>query len=274
MTITTLDGLIDAMGNSAQALIVNKASIANQAAGGFASLWRATGTPAQGAIPTSPAICTSGLTGAAQFSGPTGPARSYLARGFLVSGNTGTDIWIHDRLAHRGGLAGNVATPQTVGVDVTGTTSNINNRRGDANYSDVQWWLEIYTDIGTTPVTATVTYTDAAGTPSKTTTISIGGASPLNRAGRMFPIIGSGGEFIQSIQSISHATTGTAGNYGITATRALSNVSLGLANAGEVYDYQMMGLPRVHDSAAIMLIIVCGTTSSGTLYGQIKLIQG
>ena len=39
-----------------------------------------------------------------------------------------------------------------------------------------------------------VTYTNAAGTGSRTTTFTLGGASPANQPGRLFEIIGSGGE--------------------------------------------------------------------------------
>ena len=274
MTITTVDGIADALGNNAQAFVINKANLATQLAGGFSSLWRATGTPTQGAIPAAAAVCTDGLAGAFSFTNPTDPVKSYLGRAMLLSANSSTDVQFHDRLAHMGGLSGTTPTAQTVGVDVSGTGSNIALRRGAADYSDVQWWIEIYTQIGTTGVTATVTYTNAAGTPSRTTTVTVGGASPANQPSRLFPIFGSGGEFIQSVQSITHVTTGTAGSYGITATRSLCGVSLGLASSGTVADWAYLGLPRVHDDACLFMVMIPGTTSTGALYGTAKLIQG
>lgn len=274
MAVTDRDSFFALIGGPSQTLVVNKASIATQLAGGFSSLWRATGTPGQGAIPGAAAVCNDTLTGAFAFTNPTAPAQTYITRGFAVSGNSATDVQLHDRLAHMGGLSGVTATAQTVGVDVSGSSSNLDNRRGASDYSEVQWWLEIYTDIGTTGVTATVTYTNGAGTPGRTTTLTIGGASPANQDSRMFPIIGSGGESIQSIQTIQHATTGTAGNYGITATRSVCGISLGLANAGTVYDWAQLGLPRVHDDACLMMVVICGTTSTGTLYGNMKIQQG
>jgi hypothetical protein len=271
VTITTLDGLVNAMGNSSQVGIIGKSSIATQLAGGFSSLWKAGGTPAAGANPTTAAIPTKATTGSLfNFTNPGVGESAYIARAFLVSGNTGTDVWIHDRLAHMGGLSGTVTTAQTVGTDV----SSLAGTRCRSDYSNVNWWIEIYADIGTTGVTATVTYTNAAGTPGQTTTVTIGGASPANQDSRMFPIYGSGGEDIQSIQTIQHVTTGTAGNYGITATRNLTSVSLGLANAGEVYDWSMLGLPNVPEDACLMAIVVCGTTSTGTLSGTLKLVTG
>lgn len=272
MTISTLDQLLDAMGNNATLFVINKASIASQIAGGFSALWRATGTPAQGAVPTTAARCTNATTGCFGFTNPTSPARSYLARLFAVSANAGTDLQFHDRLAHMGGLSGTSTAAQTANVDTSGTSDNIDNRRGDSNYSDVQWWLEWYTATGATGVTATVTYTNAAGTTGRTTTVSV---SASTAASRRLAIIGNGGEFIQSVQTVQlSATTGTAGNFGVTATRLVAGISLGIANYGSVSDWAMLGLPRVHDSACIEMIVVPTTTSSGALYGSAKLAQG
>ena len=51
-------------------------------------------------------------------------------------------------------------------------------------------------------------------------------------------------------------------------------MSLGNANAGEVYDWQMLGLPKVEDDACPFMVMICGTTTTGTLIGSAKLIQG
>ena len=57
MTINTLDGIFNALANNSSRVVLDKASIANAAAGQFHSLWRATGQPGQGAIPTTAAVC-------------------------------------------------------------------------------------------------------------------------------------------------------------------------------------------------------------------------
>ena len=270
--IDSLDKLIAALGNGAQALVINKASISSQIAGGFTSLWRATGTPAQGAIPTAAAECVTTTTGAFKFNAPTGGNSTYLGRLMLLSANSATDIQVHDRLAAMGGLSGTVTTAQTVNVDVSTATNNIDVRKGGSDYSDVQWWLEWYTATGSTAVTATVTYTNAAGTTGKTTTVAM--AASIG-ASRMLPILGSGGEFIRSVQTVTlSGTTATAGNFGVSATRALGGIALGLANSSVIADWAMLGLPKIEDSACLMMLAVPGTTSSGALYGAGKLIQG
>lgn len=266
---------MDAMGNASQTFIINKATIANSTAGLAMSYWLSAGTPAAGAIPSTAAVCTKALTGAFQFDNP-GSGNSYLSRVMLMASITGTDIQFHDRLAHMGGLNGTLTTSQTASVDVSGSGSNMVNRRGGTDYSDVQWWLEIYTALGATATTATITYTNAAGTSGRTTTAPIGATTnSQNRVSRMIPIIGSGGEFIQSVQSVQlAASTLTAGSFGVTASRLLTGVSLGLANSSVVADWQGLGFPRVHDDACLFMVCIPGSTSTGALYGSAKLVQG
>lgn len=270
MSIDNLDELVQALGNSAQQFVMNKASMSAVVAGGATSLWRATGIPTQGAIPTTAAFPTQALAGAFAYNNPAGGAKSYLARMSLLSSVSATDIQIHDRLGHCGGLSGVVITAQTVGIDAS--DSSLNYRRGGADYGDVQWWLEWYTATGSTACTATVTYTNAAGVSGKTTTVYLAASRP---AAMMLPIFGAGGEFIQSIQSVTlSVTTGTAGNFGVTATRALTTMSLPLANSSIIADWSYLGLPNVPDSSALFMVCFPGSTTTGTLYGSGKLIQG
>ena len=120
MAITTIDGLVNALGNGASRLVIDKASLASQVAGRYCSLWRATGQPAQGAIPgTTPARCDMALTGSPNFQPQTAPSTSYLGWLFGASSNSATTVEVWDRLAHVGGLALNVTTLQTItGLDL------------------------------------------------------------------------------------------------------------------------------------------------------------
>lgn len=162
MTISTGDQLLDAMGNNSSRLVIDKASIANQTAGRFCSLWRATGQPAQAAIPTTAAVPTKATLGAMDFTNQTAPASSYMSWLFATCANSACALEVWDRLAHFGGLVLNVTTAQTVtGLDLS-TIGIAADRLGAANYSDVQWFLEVYTDGGATASNATigVTYND------------------------------------------------------------------------------------------------------------------
>ena len=79
MTITTRDQLIDALANNSSRLVIDKASLANAAAGQFFSLWTAGGTPGAGAAPGAAAVPTKATTGAFDFDNQTSPVASYLA---------------------------------------------------------------------------------------------------------------------------------------------------------------------------------------------------
>ena len=164
--LSNFDGLLAALANKQQAQYLNKASIANMTAGFPASLWRATGSPAQGAIPGAAAQCTKVLTGAVTYNNPTSPDLLYMAKATIAAQNVGTQVNVFDRIAHMGGLVGNVTTAQTVNLAPATT-------RGA--YADMQWYIEIYTDIGTTATTITITYTDVNDVSGKTITgIAIG----------------------------------------------------------------------------------------------------
>ena len=278
MTISTRDQLQDALANNSSRLVVDKASIASLAAGNFASLWRATGQPGQGAIPAAAAVCDNTLTGAFQFNQQTAPATSYLAWAYFNCGNSAMTVEFHDRLMHMGGLSGIVTTAQTVGIDISANlaTSNLDARKGDANYSDVQWWLEWYTATGATAVTATVnvTYND-------NTTGSLSVALAATRpASQMIPLNGfipaaGAGKYIKAVTSVQlSATTGTAGSFGVTATRLRSVCPVNLANKSEIFDWAQLGLPNVPNSACLMMVALTSTTSTGTIRGGGKVAHG
>lgn len=277
MTISTPAGLLAAMANPAKrlALQINKASIATQAAGGFSSLWRATGTPAQGAIPGAAAVCDATLTGALNLSmaDAAGGESWYLARLALARSNAGDSIIFADRLAHMGGLSGVTTGNQTVSVDVSG--GSLASRCNQTTYEDVEWYAEIYTDIGVTAQTCTVTYTDAAGNTGNTLTFTLGGASPANQDSRMFALIPANGEFIKSIQTVSIGTsTGTAGSWGITALKRLTDEVYPVANRMDVSPWDRLGLPPAANDCCIMMMQQCITTSTGTAIGNLLLAQG
>lgn len=276
MTITTRDGLINAIANNNSRLVIDKASIASQAASTYVSLWRATGQPGQGAIPSTAAVCDNNLTGAFVFTQQTTPATSYFSWGNAVCSNASTTVEFHDRLMHMGGLSGTVTTAQTVGIDLSTNlaTSNLNTRIGDSNYSDVQWWLEWYTATGASAVTATVavTYNDGS-------TANLSASLTATRpASFMLPLNGlntNAGKYIRAVNSVTlSATTGTAGSFGVTATRPRTLMTLPTANKNEIFDWAQLGLPEIPNSACLFMIELTSTTSTGTLRGSAKLAHG
>lgn len=278
MTITTRDQLIDALANNSSRIVIDKASIANAVSGTYHSLWRATGQPGQGAIPTTAAIPTSATTGAIGFSNQTAPATSYLGWMAMNCSNAAVTMEIHDRVGHMGGLVLNVTTSQTVNLDLSsGGLNPPAARLGDSNFSDIQWWLEVYTDGGATASNATINVTYNDGTSGDLTVVAVGGTL---RAGRMINLNGlipaaAAGKFIRDINTvILSASTGTAGNFGFTATRMRTVLPLFVANKGETFDWAILGLPEVPNNACLQLIQLCSTTTTGTVRGGGKIAHG
>jgi len=271
MTIITRDQLISAMGNNTDRQVINKASLANAVAGQVFSLWQSAGTPGAGAIPTTAAVCTSALTGSFGLVNQTAPATSYLGFMALQGSISPTNVEVHDRLVHMGGLSGTVTTAQ--GALSLVTTAPSAARIGDTNYDEVQWWLEIYTALGATGVNATVAVTYDDASTGNLTAFALG-ATP--RAGRLYPLIPAvAGRFIRSVNSVTlSATTGTAGNFGITATRARTSVSIPLLNKTENFDWAILGFPEISNDSCLMLLMTCSTTSTGTILGMSKILHG
>lgn len=277
MTITTRDQLIDGLGNNSNRIVIDKASIGAVTAGNYVSLWRATGQPGQGAVPAAAAVCNNALTGAIGFTQQTAPATSYGAYLEAATGNSAMTLEIHDRLMHMGGLNGTLTTAQTVGIDFSALSSdNLAERIGDNNYSDIQWWLEWYTATGSTAVTATINVTYNDGTTGSLSA-SLAATRP---ASFMLPLNGlipsaAAGKFIRGITSVQlSATSGTAGSFGVTATRPRMTIGCPIANFKFVANWADLGLPEIYNSSCLFPIVLTSTTTSGTVRGGGKIAHG
>ena len=277
MTITTRDGIISGLGNNNDRIIWDKATLSTQVVGQFTSLWRATGVPAQGAIPAAAAYCTKALTGAVSFTNQTGPATSYLAYETLMCSVANTNLEIHDRLAHMGGLNGTLLTAQTVGIDLS--TINAGGavpaaRLGASDYSDVQWWLEWYTTTGATASNATVAVTYDDASTGNLAVIAVGGtAIAASQMRQLLPAVN--GRWIRAVNSVTlSASTGTAGSFGVTATRQRAAASAETANRLYIFDWAQLGFPEIPNDSCVQGVCLSTATATGTFKGQGKIIHG
>lgn len=277
MTITTLDGIFNALANNSSRLVIDKASIVNVTTGQFCSLWRATGQPGQGAIPATAATCNNTLLGGFSYTQQTLPATSYIAYLEVVCSNNSTTLELHDRLMHMGGLSGALTTAQTVGIDFDGVTAdNMAERIGYADYSDIQWFLEWYTDTGSTAATATVNVTYNDGTTGNLT-VSL---ATNRRASFMQPLTGlipaaSSGKFIRAVNSVTlSASTGMAGSFGVTATRLRASLLCPVANMKWSADWAALPVSNIPNSSCLFLLEIAGSTTTGTVRGGGKIAHG
>jgi len=165
------------------------------------------------------------------------------------------------------GFSGIVTTAQTV---VGAPTTTPRNTTGEGNLI----FLTCYTATGSTAVTATITYVNESGVAGRTATVSIPASNP---AGRVLQAKLQNGDFgVRSITSvILSATTGTAGNFGLSIMQPISSpIPMGTANLTTSFNFLHTGIPDINTDAAIAFILTASTTSSGILKGTLNLSRG
>ena len=129
---------------------------------------------------------------------------------------------------------------------------------------------------GATAATWTVGGTDSAGVAGRTWTY----AHPANAesVGQMYPFYPGGGTpgamHVRQVDSfIASATSGTAGDVGITVIRRLAQIPLTTANLATVLDAIALAMPRLYDASCPFLMVQCSTTNTGQVLGNISLGQ-
>ena len=276
MAITDPAGIVNALANNRTKLKIDKVSFTGPNAGQLFSLWRATGLPAQAIIPaTTPIILTKATLGAMDFTNQTLPAKSYVLLAALANSVGPMSPELGDRLAHMGGLNLNIITSQPItGFDLS-TLGLVADRRGNANYSDIDWYLECYTDGGATASNATinVTYNDA--TTGNLAVVAVGGTL---RAGRRLALNGLRPDFTKFIRGINSvilsAATGAVGSFGFTAVNRIVEWDIPTANKTEIQTWAQLGLAQVQNDACLELSLTVPTTLTGSLKGTIIIGHG
>lgn len=249
-----------------------KASATAEGAGTWHSLWKVAGTPAAGA---NPPLFSAGSgyanddtkLGSWTYVNPAAGANDYLAQTEAI-GSVAGSLVIYDRLWTCSGFGTVVTTAQNV---TTPGTIPARDALGAANGAGVEIWGEVYTSPGATAATWTVSYTDAGGTAGRSASY----AHPANAesVGQMFPFSmpNPGCRAIASFQA--SATSGTAGDVGVTLLRRIAKIPLTVANVATVMDWAMTGLPEIFDDSCLALMVQCTTTSTGIILGGFKVAE-
>jgi hypothetical protein len=140
---------------------------------------------------------------------------------FNTSGQAGATAVAIDLLNVSGGLDGTVTTEQTTNLPTAALTRHTG---GDGVFIGIV----IYSTLGTTATTISVRYTNQAGTPNRTSTVTSFGGSAFRETGRLIQIpLQAGDTGVRSVQGVTvTATTGTAGNFGVCLFKPLTGFSL------------------------------------------------
>jgi hypothetical protein len=269
MALDSLDKVVTALA-SGRILPFYKTGPATTGAGVLESLWRSAGFPAPGSIPSTALICTDDTVGAWQING-TG-SLMFNVYSFQPIGSAINQWMLYDRLIARGGLLHGVVTTTPVSITLVDVS---NAGRCLSTGSDVEWFVEIYTDIGVTACSVVIQYTDQNGV-ARSIAVSIWGASPLNQDGRLYQIVPQAPSqiFIKSVEERRQVTSSAvSGNYGIIAMKKLAIVPQMIANVGGPGDWASIGLPQIMESSCLCLVALASTTAVGNVTGMIKIAQ-
>ena len=275
MTINTLDDLLRAMKAGGYLQPVNINSQGGNGVGIDLSCWRLLNYPLLPAIPTTAAILNSASSGALPLAPRTTGQERILAEASIQMATQGNTLQIEDRLAHMGGLSGIVTTAQTVGIDIHANigTNNLAERVGASDYSELEWFLEWYTATGATIATPTVQATFNDGSTGTVGIWNPGGGAALPASvpgGRRYKLQPSNGLYIRAISTLTlSASTGTAGNFGVTVRRLRARVENTVPNAMRVVDWSYLRAPLISDQSCLSFAMMPLNATSGVIFGNL-----
>jgi len=276
MAIETVDSIIQALGSNFTRFIIDKGGLTNQTTGRNGSLWRVTSIPAQGSIPSTAEITTTATLGSIPFTNQIAPSKAYLGFADYSAQIAGMALIFCDRLAHQGGLVLNTTASQTTNLPLNLATLGVAaDRIGATNFSEIQWYLEVYTDGGATASNATINVTYDDDSTGDLNVQAVGGTLRLGNAIALNPLKPVNDKYIKGINSVVlSASTGTAGSFGFTAVRELANVSNDVSYKRENFDWARLGFPVIPNDACLVPMIICLSASTGVIKSTGKIIYG
>ena len=238
--------------------------------GRWQSAWLYDGAPGAGAAPTSGAIPTRATTGALNFTPPGGSREKFMISAFVAPQIAGTYL-IYDRLFHIGGLSGTSTADQTV-QGSPASPALTRNTGGAGNFA----FFEIYSTLGSTATTLTMTYTNQSGTGGQTSTINIGGTGfrDVTRFQRIPLAAGDTG--VQAVEKVKlTANLGAAGNFGITIGQPLAYFAIGAGGECSVRDYTtgLPGIPVINPDACLALAYMPAVATAPEIWAGATFVE-
>ena len=267
MALDTLTKIAAAM-LTAQNFPLNKPTVG--IANAYVSLWKSGSFPLPATA--NPPASTAGAgyvpdkttLGAINFTNPSVGNETRVGL-FDVQSTVVGALYVYDRLWHCSGFNGTSVLEQLVTTPGALT-------RPDANGAGVEAWIETYVATGATAVNVTLKYTNQDGVANQTAVTSMPASMAANRVLRLN--LASGDTGVRQVTSVTlSATTGTAGNFGVTLRRPLPLIAgFPVATANQKFDAFACGLAKVPNDACLDFVL----TGLGTpnLLGNIALIQG
>lgn len=270
MTISTMDEVVAALsaGQNRTFMLQSVTTVANRFtllnAASAQNQWGQMATPT--ARGSGGAIITDATAGFMPWTAAGGGAQDYLML-LNASGGTAMTLNVYDVVYAVSGFSGTSAVAQTI--------TSMPSIPRPANGDGLEMFAVIWTQIGTTGTTVTASYTNQAGTASRTTIAASIGATGLREVYRLIPMpLQAGDTGVQAIASATLAgTTGTAGDWGLVLARFICEVPVYI-NANPPIDFAGLGMPALDSDTAFGFFCFASTTVSGFLSGSLRIGAG
>jgi hypothetical protein len=169
-----------------------------------------------------------------------------------------------DLLNVSGGLNATLTTAQTTNLPTAPLTRYTSGE-------GVMAGIVVYTQVGNTVTTVTISYTNSAGVSGRTSTATTIGAGFYREVGLLIPIpLQAGDTGVESIESVTvTATTGTAGNFGVCMFKPLAMISLENATGAMPLDSVSTGciigsLAEIDPDACLAISVFSAVSTSLT----------
>jgi hypothetical protein len=265
MAITTMAQVTAKLPGQRYSFVKN----ASTTPGGWSSLWRLTGLPAQAAIPSSGLagdIPTRATVGAFPIINAAGGSDLYLARisGANGLGNSTAEVILYDRLWHNSGISATAVTSQTI--------NSVALTRPDALGGQVEAWWTVYATMGAGTPTVTIGYTNQDGTAGRTGTSGVLATTMATERSGPFQLQ-SGDTGVRSIQTWQADATFSSGTIGLVLRRRLASINLGVTQ-DSVQTPLECALARIPTDACLELVTMASTSSSMPTIGELNIIEG
>jgi hypothetical protein len=243
-------------------------------AGRWFSTWMLDGVPAGATTaPSTWANPDNTTQGGLLQTDPGGSRQKWLMQFSAACIQAGTFL-LYDRLGHNGGLNATTTTAQTF----TGTLNRYNtSSESVGNFMFYEIYGNTASILGSTGTTMTVEYTNQAGTTGRVSpAVAIGatGFREGNQA-RIIPLA-AGDTGIQSVQNVDLlATTGTAGNFGITVGHPLAYLPVSVLGGIGWRDFVtgLPGIPEIKTDACLAMLFLPNTVTIPELTGMLSMVE-
>lgn len=270
MAITTIDGIFS--GTALPPEVFAKSAnfgTTGITAGRLLSSWYLAGFPAGASAPTpglAGAALTSPVTG--QLEIPPSSNQTYLQNArFRNSLGAGSLVLLCDRLWHNSGFTITSTAAQTV----NSVAFPARDDDGSTNGEGVFLGVEISTAAGAGTPTITVSYTNQAGTASRTAT-NIPATIATLVAGGFIPIgLQAGDTGVRSVQTLTLSATWTSGTMHLVAYRILSTMII-RPNFSADSDIVDSGLVPIFDNSVPFFLV--GQSTAAQMTGSVTFTQG